>query len=433
MAAIDASIYEEFNIESADQSQSADLKAGVIAFSYYEDVMSPVITATAQIVNTGNSIKGKSIYQGLPLRGGERVSIKVRGNSRKNPGLDFTKKKDYFFVTSIDNVESKSKTESFTLQLTSREAISNETTRVGKRYPSTSKISDSVKDILEKTLQTKKKLDIHETQNPYGFIGNQRKPFTVIGWLASKAVPDVSEKDGTAGYFFYQTRDSYNFHSVDKMMTKKPKATYTWTEVALSKQEKIGDYNIQRYQTTRNNNLLAKLRAGAYSSQRIFFDPLNFTFTGKEAGLFNSTDAKTKNLGKKLVLPKINDESDKHLGNLPSRIVTQVMDRGTLSIGVTIDENADPMKYQSQALSRLNTLFTQVLDMNIPSNTNLRAGDIIKCQFPQTAVNATNEFDADLSGLYMIKSLRHFFNPDGSWTQMNLVRDTYGQHGTNTK
>ena len=124
MAAIDASIYEEFNIESADQSQSADLKAGVIAFSYYEDVMSPVITATAQIVNTGNSIKGKSIYQGLPLRGGERVSIKVRGNSRKNPGLDFTKKKDYFFVTSIDNVESKSKTESFTLQLTSREAIS---------------------------------------------------------------------------------------------------------------------------------------------------------------------------------------------------------------------------------------------------------------------------------------------------------------------
>ena len=94
MAAIDASIYEEFNIESADQSESADLKAGVIAFSYYEDVMSPVITATAQIVNTGNSIKGKSIYQGLPLRGGERVSIKVRGNSRKNPGLDFTKKKD---------------------------------------------------------------------------------------------------------------------------------------------------------------------------------------------------------------------------------------------------------------------------------------------------------------------------------------------------
>ena len=67
-----------FNIESADQSQSADLKAGVIAFSYYEDVMSPVITATAQIVNTGNSIKGKSIYQGLPLRGGEKVEVSRR-------------------------------------------------------------------------------------------------------------------------------------------------------------------------------------------------------------------------------------------------------------------------------------------------------------------------------------------------------------------
>ena len=68
MAAIDKSIYEEFNIESADQSNSADLKEGVVEFSYYEDVMSPIITAKAQIINTGNSIKGKSIYQGLPLR-----------------------------------------------------------------------------------------------------------------------------------------------------------------------------------------------------------------------------------------------------------------------------------------------------------------------------------------------------------------------------
>ena len=50
----------------------------------------------------------------------------------------------------------------------------------------------------------------------------------------------------------------FNDDEVDKMMTKKPKATYTWTEVALSKQEKIGDYNIQRYQTTRNRGVLKR-------------------------------------------------------------------------------------------------------------------------------------------------------------------------------
>ena len=113
--------------------------------------------------------------------------------------------------------------------------------------------------------------------------------------------------------------------------------------------------------------------------------------------------------------------------------MTQVLDRGTTSIGVKIDENADPMKYQSQALSRLNTLFTQVLDMTVPSNTNLRAGDIIKCQFPQNSVGNTNEYDSDLSGLYMIKAVCHLFNGDGSWSILRLVRDTYGQHGTNTK
>ena len=77
---IKKSIYEELILESNDKSRTIDLTTGVIAFEYYEDIFSPTITAKVKVVNNGNVIAPadnqdgdrQSIYNGLPLRGGER-------------------------------------------------------------------------------------------------------------------------------------------------------------------------------------------------------------------------------------------------------------------------------------------------------------------------------------------------------------------------
>ena len=80
MSAISKSIYEKFIIESADGTRNVDISAGVIAFTYFENIFSPTITARAIVVNTGNTVKGEdgtmqTVYNGLPIRGGERVLI----------------------------------------------------------------------------------------------------------------------------------------------------------------------------------------------------------------------------------------------------------------------------------------------------------------------------------------------------------------------
>ena len=109
MAAINKSIYEKFIIESADQSKTVDISTGVIAFTYFENIFSPYLTARVIVTNTGGSIKGKdgvlqSVYNGLPLRGGERLIIKVAGNSSINKGLDFSESvENYFYVASVTN------------------------------------------------------------------------------------------------------------------------------------------------------------------------------------------------------------------------------------------------------------------------------------------------------------------------------------------
>ncbi len=436
MAAKDASIIEEVILEANDKSQDVDISLGVLGIDYYEDIFSPTITAKILVMNTGDSIEGKdgkiqSIYNGLPLRGGERLSLRIAPNTEENGGLDFSETyQDYLYVSSITNVLSESQRETFTLNLVSREAITNETTRVPIKFPTSSTIDTSVKKILTDYLKTEKEIDADKTSNTYGFIANMRKPFNIITWLASKAV----SKDNNAGFFFYQTQDGYHFKSIDNLINQEPKAEYTYTEIAQSDTERNNDFNILRYNTNRNQDLLSKLRLGAYSSFVATYDPYDCTFNlpqEAEFTLSKSVDKdKIKNLGQELKLPPVNETSDKTLGDIPTRIMTMVLERGVLEKGTKPDPNADPMQYQAQSLMRYNTLNTQELHMQVPLNTNLRAGDTIKCMFPRISSDG-KEFDDEQSGLYLIAELRHYFGTERSETSMKLLRDTFGLYGVN--
>jgi hypothetical protein len=443
---ISKSIYEELVLESNDQKRTVDIKNGTIALEYFEDIFSPTITARVKVVNTGNTITSfkdqdgekQSIYNGLPLRGGERLSMKIAGNVPGRKSLDFSSNpKKYLYVSSITDVISEAQQESFTLNLVSREAITNETSRVSRKY--STKISESVSKILTDVLKTDSIGKIDETSNKYGFIGNMRKPFTTLIWLASKGVPVVS-RDATAGFVFYQTQDGFQFRAIDNLISQKSKATYVYSPTTVSyndNNEKVdNEFKILNYSTQKNQNLIEKLRLGTYASQRTFFNPLDFTFTDPKEGLFKlqNYSNKTNNLGgTDLQLPKISEGSDLSLGDAPSRIITAILDIGTVEKEVSKSENADPSLYQSQSLMRYNILFTQALSVMIPVNTDLRAGDVIECLFPNNSKSDKSEHDSETSGLYMIKELCHHFNVNNSYTSMKLLRDTFGVNNKERK
>ena len=436
MSASERSVYEEIIIESTvNASDTVDLRVGVERLDYYEDVLSPTITAKILVTTTGDVINGTTVNQGLPLRGGERVSIRIKENTKTNVPLDFSREGDQLYVSSISNVITTENTETFVLNLCSREAISNETSRVPIKFPTSSPISTSVAKIIKDYLIHNKPVDIDKTMNKYGFIGNMRKPFTILTWLASKGVPEMTG-DGTAGYFFYQTKEGYHFKSIDKLIAQKPVATYYAQDaVGKGREQQGNDRIILSYNVNRNNDLLKKLRLGTYSSQRAFFNPLNFSFTHPEKGKFSLKDyvSDSNNLGQKLSLPPIKG-SERNLGDIPSRMITGIVDLGTLEEGVSVDENADPFKYQSQTIMRYNLLFTQSISATLPLNSNLRAGDIIECNFPKTTVKKVKEFDDNQqSGLYMIKELCHHYDKEGSYTAVKLIRDTFGKYGVNNK
>ena len=440
MSASEASSFEELTLESNDQERTADLRSGVVSVDYYEDILSPTVTAKIRVINTGDSISPKdpidpkktdgakqSIYNGLPLRGGERLVMKIidQGktfNNEEKTGLDFSSDpKKYLFVSSITQVLQEEQRESFLLNLVSREAITNETTRVMKRYNGT--ISGSATKILKDVLKVdESRYTVENTRGSYDFIGNLRKPFSTLVSLASKSVPDVS-KNATAGFVFFQNQDGFQFASIDSLIKKESKATYTYTDVNESSITKNNDYKILQYSVDKNQNLVENLRMGTYSFVRLAFNPLTFTFSqtkynyGEREGI--------KNLGRDLELPKISDDASQTLDQLPTRTVSQIIDVGA-TVGVSTNLNYSPEEYQGQNIVRYNLLMTQSLSMTVPCNTNLRAGDVITCRFPKISREDSIEFDQETGGKYLIKELCHHFEAKRSFTSMTLVRDTFG-------
>ena len=383
MAAIDRSIYERFDIISADGTNTVDLRGGVVTFSYFENLFSPMITSQVLVANTGNTVSGEkgeiqSIYNGLPLRGGEIVNIKIQSNSENNIPLEFSQNNgNELYVASITNVLIDAGREAFTLNLVSREAITNETSRVGKKFPSSQSISDSVKDIVKEYLLSEKDVFVDKTENPYGFIGNLKKPFTILTWLASKSVPaNVAGQSSTAGYFFFETKEGFNFKSIDSLIATEPVSKeYTYTPKVIDGDDPNKDFKILEFATNRNQNLVENLERGAYCTYRMYYNPVDSTFTSPQQGIFKLSNYvdKVENLGSDFTidLPPV-DGKGKTIGDIPSRFMTGVLDFGTIEKKDknSLKKNSDPMEYQSQSMMRYNILFTQQLVMTIPLNTN---------------------------------------------------------------
>ena len=430
MTAIDRSVPKVL-ISSADGKRSVEISKLVQTISIFEDLFSPMMTAHMLIVSTGIS-NDRSIYQSLPIRGGERVSLSIPANSEGNIDIEM----DDLYVQSVSGYVSGPERELFNLNLVTREAISNETSRLGKRYPKDTQISTHVENIVKEGLSTDKKIKVDPTMNPYGFIGNMKKPFTILTWLASKSVPVGKEKgsSGTAGYFFYETKDGFNFRSIDGLASSEPfSEKYYYRPGTIKNTDIDKDFNILEYQTNRNNDLISNLERGAYCTHRMYFNPLTNSFTTQEEGLFKLSDyqKKVENTGKNIELPMPPvDGKGKSLGELPSRLITGVLDIGTTELNTgesSKTENADPMLIESQAMMRYNTLFSAKVTMTIPLNTNLTAGSMINCVFPKITRDNVKESDDELAGLYMIKELVHFYNVDASYTKLKLVKDTFGK------
>ena len=432
------STFKELSISNPRTDAAADLKAGLIELKYYESILSNHVTSTMVLGDTGNTIgegkNRKDLLNGLPVRGGEPVRIVLL--DKNDNELRFVGKDGAFYVNRIKNVLTDTKKTLMQFDLCTKEFIGNEQVRVQKRY--SGKISESVKKILKNVLKTKKPQDIEESSNSYNFIGNLKKPFYTLTWLASKSIPSDGAYGKSAGFFFFETKDGYQFKSIDSLIgpTKgggsadsKISHKFEFTNLPDVRE---GWGKILKYNVNRNIDVQEKLTIGAYNSRFTFFNPYTFHVDYKDISMKeDQAGGKVKTAGTELdfVAPEFTQSI--------TRGFSSVLDVGTLPVGKDAKEQVDNWRKKKdetndrvqdrmiQAVTRYNQIFSISVDIMIEGDFSLKAGDTIYCEFPEVSAQ-TKRPSRETSGLYLIASLCHKVTPSKTYTSLNLIRDSFG-------
>lgn len=432
---VNPSDIRSFTIFPNDGGKEYDISGLIQELKYYENILSNSLTMSVLVADSGGLELYKNemigILDGIPIRGGERVVVEFSDFQDKKNTLSFSEHS--FYINRIKNINPGTSHDVFILDLCTREFIANEQSRVVKRYDG--KISDNVIQILKdpKGLKTKKNIDTDSTIVPYNFIGNDRKPFYVCTWLATKGVPEIGKINGASGYFFFETYDGFKFKSIDVLLSQPPKDRKKFVYTNAPNIDGPTDYTtkITSVDIERDIDLQQNLLLGTYANRSLFFDFYAMDYQIRNYSLPENQKDKIKSAEDDILFVP------KELSQTPSRFMNLLLDLGTLPSGETPDKqletwknspnqpNFDAPKIMVQSIMRYNQLYTIKTNIVIPGDFSLRAGDIIECDFPDLDKKSSKGPNKVTKGKYLIASLCHRVTPNDTYTSLTLVRDSF--------
>ena len=391
--------------EGSSLKEDYDIVGGNPMIDYYESLDSPTIALTVTFIDIDQVISREGIT------GGEYIDVTV-----KIGGFDdfkLTSEKHKLMLNSVRNVITETNKQIATLEFITVESIINETARVNKKYAGN--VTGTVKQLLKtdtKGIQTSKNLESDEAANSYAFVGNLKRPLDTIQWLCPKAQSSTKN----FGFLFFETLDGYNFKSIEKLLDQ-DSVRYTHTDRPME-----GSFKIMQNNLNQTNDIGMNLRLGMYANRTTYVDIENQNVDIID---FDITQLDLKKPVKLL------DGIEKH----PTRLMLRVNDYGASQKGSKKEDTVPESElavYQNKSYIRNNVLFSQSLQISIPINPDLRAGNVIDVRLPVKKGDGSsgeseqgNEKSNDPSGRYLISELRHLLGGGKSETQLTLIRDVF--------
>ena len=445
-----------------DSNRAVELAPGVSLLQYYESILAETVRVSVNFTDSGHTVKYEdddtvmTAVEGLPIVGTETCKVVIEDNNENEIDLEL-------YINKVSPITETSKVNNVNLELVSKEYIMNEKIRVNTRFDG--KISDHVTKIIQdipEYFNTFEEIDIEKTDNNYNFIGNNRKPFFVLNTLSKKAVPD-GKLGKSAGFFFWQTSEGFKFKSIDTLLDleKNPiKKAILYDNTPDGKGSGIPPaYDMKALEYSEDNrvNIKNKLSLGAYATKIITFDPRTCEYkvvtrtvkddATKTGGGTPQDEGSEENLttgGEEL--PVLNPIFDRvGLDKDYSRTTYYVEDTGTIPTGAGLGEDQQQLdksrlpnfiqsQIVNQSIRRYNQFYASQVTITIPGDFSLHAGDALFVDAPAvTADKSKGEVNQRSGGLYIITDLCHYVSSDGTYTKLNLVRDSFGRQGTPLK
>ena len=391
--------------EGSSLKEDYDIVRGNPFIDYYESIDSPTIALTVTFFDVDQVISREGIT------GGEYIDVTVKIADFDD--FEIKSEEHKLMLNSVKNVITETNKQIATLEFTSVESIINETARVNKKYAGN--VTGTVKELLKtdvKGIQTSKNFESDEAANSYSFVGNLKRPFDTIQWLC----PKTQSSTDSFGFLFFETLDGYHFKSI-KSLLEQESVKYTHTDRPMD-----GSFKILQNNLNQTNDIGMNLRMGMYANRTTYVDIENQKV---EIVDFDITQLDLKKPVKLL------DGIEKH----PTRLMLRVNDYGVSQKGSKKEDTVPESElavYQNKSYIRNNLLFSQSLQISIPLNPDLRAGNVIDVRLPVKKGDGSSgdselgkEKTKDISGRYLVSELRHLIGGGRSETQLTLIRDVF--------
>ena len=419
-------------VSNSDSEKTASLVNGIIRLTYFESILQDSIKASIVFGDAGNTVDEKSAVEGLPIVGTEDFKLEMKDNNDE-------KLKVNMVVNSMTPLYEDGSKNVINLNLVSEEFLRNEMGESRLRSRFNGNISDNIEKIFKDRLKTKKPLDIERTSNDYNFLGNGRKPYYMLNLLSKQSIPEGGE-DGSAGFLFFETADGYQFKSIDKLFDKQQKKSYVFNNSTDAKEGTPAGYDgkILQHQSDSSINVQSKMNMGAYKTKLVMFDPYNCKYVVDEKTADEAVEKKKVKLAGK-GLPVFNEKFKTPTKDF-TRTTFMMIDSGTLPSGATEEQikenqnnNFKAAQTLNQAIRRYNQLFSSMMQITIAGDFSLHAGDVIFVDIFSVKGEKDDTVNKESGGLYIIADLCHYVDSAGTYTKLNLARDSFGRKGNHSR
>lgn len=406
--------------------KSIELKRILLEMSFYEDIYSFTISGYISVIDA------QGFIEILQLTGNEFIEVNF---SKTKSNLNGTKR--LFRVYKIGNRKptGNMNAEVYTFYFCSEELLLSEQNRVSKAF-SGETVSNMIKSILTDNLKVnaKEKIGIIEqTFGTYDFIVPRLKPFEAISWLSTYARPNQAKSPG-ADMLFFETKDGFNFRSLQSMFKQDIYTTYKYqVENIQDKQQPFKEKTISvlDYEFVTVYDKIEQISSGAFANRVITIDPMakttnvtNFNYTKykNQAQTLNKnapsnellnrlgqTEQTAYNSSFKILTANAGQQNSPYIKQVPGGVAKSI------AAEVTVPNRTAQISLANYS----------VVKIKIPGDTGISAGRTI--QFNLLSLKPTDskkELDKYYSGKYLVTAVRHIIQPTTYQTVLEIAKDS---------
>ena len=440
----DFSPREDLSQLSFSGENAFDLRGLCSGFNIISSLDSPTIRMEIAIYDTIDMSKN--------LQGNEYIKLSIKTDSSGEEELEIIQK-----VYKIGSVTKSERAQTYIIYTTSPSTALNETNRVFKSFedqPGSTTVEDVEKGYLKETTHNM----WEKSAGNYNFISTSWRPYDVISYVSDKIVGSESKRPG---YMYWQTRKGMNFATMDYLCSEK-NPTYDAPKIFTYVQSNLTDsgnnfYNIETVNYPDRANHLERMRKGLYSNVviGILLPALtegNLPTNGgtAETGAEDTSPAGSinppVNLGAKQVFelaetlnadfpfPRANDEYFSE--EKPTRIKIRALpgmknaQNSDNPEGSSSNMKFDTITSSAYSASRWQLLNAIRLDITVPGNISVDAGDIVNIRIPKSQTEDQSErleLDETYSGNYIVIGVKHKWSAPEITTKLNLAKDSIEQ------